>query len=101
MGKPSLGFLNPLLYSRGAAALNDITQGNNPGCGTLGFNVSLLVCHEWTAKYVSLKATKGWDPGKFFLGHAQASLLISLSYRSWNSEFPKTEGTGGKCVKFC
>jgi len=38
-GKPPLGFLNPLLYGAGAAGLNDITQGHNIGCGTLGFNV--------------------------------------------------------------
>ncbi|KAF7985173.1 hypothetical protein HWV62_7762 [Athelia sp. TMB] len=45
-GKAPLGFLNPLLYSAGGtAALTDITVGNNPGCGTKGFN-----------------ATKGWDP---------------------------------------
>jgi len=44
-GLPSLGFLNPLLYSGKAGnGFNDITVGNNPGCGTLGFN-----------------ATKGWD----------------------------------------
>ncbi|KAG1778851.1 peptidase S8/S53 domain-containing protein [Suillus placidus] len=43
--KTPLGFLNPLLYSTGYNALNDITDGNNPGCGTLGFN-----------------ATVGWDP---------------------------------------
>jgi len=44
-GKAPLGFLNPFLYSTGFAGLNDITAGNNPGCGTEGFN-----------------ATKGWDP---------------------------------------
>ncbi|OAX43341.1 subtilisin-like protein [Rhizopogon vinicolor AM-OR11-026] len=44
-GKTPLGFLNPFLYSSGYAALNDITEGNNPGCGTEGFN-----------------ATVGWDP---------------------------------------
>ncbi|KAG0697324.1 peptidase S8/S53 domain-containing protein [Suillus ampliporus] len=44
-GKASLGFLNPFLYSTGYKALNDIIQGNNPGCGTQGFN-----------------ATVGWDP---------------------------------------
>ncbi|KIK67673.1 hypothetical protein GYMLUDRAFT_787891 [Collybiopsis luxurians FD-317 M1] len=42
---PPLGFLNPLLYKKGIEALNDVTIGNNPGCGTNGFN-----------------ATKGWDP---------------------------------------
>ncbi|KAJ7806793.1 family S53 protease-like protein [Mycena olivaceomarginata] len=45
-GKPTLGFLNPLLYSAaGRAALNDIKTGNNPGCNTNGF-----------------PATTGWDP---------------------------------------
>lgn len=40
-GRPSLGFLNPLLYSKKvSAALNDITEGENLGCGTRGFNVS-------------------------------------------------------------
>jgi len=45
-GKSSLGFLNPLIYSKwlGTAALNDITQGSSAGCNTSGF-----------------PATKGWD----------------------------------------
>ncbi|PAV23333.1 subtilisin [Pyrrhoderma noxium] len=43
-GKPPLGFLNPALYSIGLSGLVDIKEGNNPGCGTPGFN-----------------ATKGWD----------------------------------------
>jgi tripeptidyl-peptidase I len=43
-GNQSLGFLNPLLYSN-PNAFNDITTGNNPGCGTNGFNASV-----------------GWDP---------------------------------------
>ena len=41
-GKSSLGFINPLVYSLGldhSGAFNDITTGNNPGCGTPGFNV--------------------------------------------------------------
>lgn len=44
-GKAPLGFLNPLLYAQGAAGLNDITSGSNPGCGTNGFT-----------------ARAGWDP---------------------------------------
>ncbi|KAG8698140.1 hypothetical protein FRC09_007404 [Ceratobasidium sp. 395] len=44
-GLPPLGFLNPWLYTLGRFGLNDITQGNNPGCNTPGFN-----------------ATAGWDP---------------------------------------
>lgn len=47
LGKPSLGFLNPRLYTDAnvRAALRDITSGSNPGCGTNGFT-----------------AQKGWDP---------------------------------------
>jgi len=72
-GKPPLGFLNPLLYSKGAAGLNDITTGNAPGCGTPGFN-----------------ATKGWDPvtglgtpdfqklKSIFLGYPLTNLLGGL-----------------------
>ncbi|KAH9923964.1 subtilisin-like protein [Epithele typhae] len=44
-GKSPLGFLNPLIYSTGAAGFNDITSGSNPGCGTNGFT-----------------ARAGWDP---------------------------------------
>ncbi|ESK88090.1 tripeptidyl peptidase a [Moniliophthora roreri MCA 2997] len=43
-GKSSLGFLNPLIYAN-PTAFNDITSGNNPGCGTNGFS-----------------ARAGWDP---------------------------------------
>ena len=45
-GQSPLGFLNPFLYSdEGQAALNDVTSGSNPGCGTDGF-----------------PAAEGWDP---------------------------------------
>ena len=44
-GKPSLGFLNPLLYAN-AAALNDVTTGSSSGCGFSGGG--------WPA-------TAGWD----------------------------------------
>lgn len=43
-GKPTVGFVNPLLYKH-PEVFNDITEGSNPGCGTDGF-----------------KASKGWDP---------------------------------------
>ncbi|KAJ7804163.1 family S53 protease [Mycena olivaceomarginata] len=37
-GKPTLGFLNPFLYSSaGRTALNDVMFGDNPGCATDGF----------------------------------------------------------------
>jgi len=45
-GKASLGWLNPWIYSaNGRTGWNDITTGNNPGCGTKGFF-----------------AAPGWDP---------------------------------------
>ncbi|KAJ7932752.1 subtilisin-like protein [Mycena leptocephala] len=42
--KSVLGFLNPWIYAN-PGAFNDITTGNNPGCGTTGF-----------------PAMAGWDP---------------------------------------
>ncbi|KAI9438861.1 peptidase S8/S53 domain-containing protein [Lactarius psammicola] len=44
-GRHPLGLLNPWLYSGGFLALNDVTRGSNPGCGTPGFS-----------------ATTEWDP---------------------------------------
>jgi len=43
-GKSPVGFLNPLIYEH-PEVFTDITAGNNPGCGTQGF-----------------QASKGWDP---------------------------------------
>ncbi|KAF2166680.1 hypothetical protein M409DRAFT_66650 [Zasmidium cellare ATCC 36951] len=43
-GKGPVGFINPVLYAH-PEALHDITSGNNPGCGTAGF-----------------EAVEGWDP---------------------------------------
>lgn len=43
-GKSSVGFINPTLYEH-PEVFNDITQGDNPGCGTTGFS-----------------AVPGWDP---------------------------------------
>ncbi|KAF9460533.1 peptidase S8/S53 domain-containing protein [Collybia nuda] len=44
-GKPSLGFINPLIYSSALNGFNDIVSGSNPGCNTNGFT-----------------SGKGWDP---------------------------------------
>ncbi|CDO69264.1 hypothetical protein BN946_scf185042.g166 [Trametes cinnabarina] len=60
-GKPAMGFLNPFLYSTGKSALNDITEGNNPGCGTNGF-----------------PAATGWDPVTG-LGTPDFNKLLALS----------------------
>ena len=46
VGKSPIGFINPTIYSQEfASAFNDITNGTNQGCGTVGFS-----------------AVKGWDP---------------------------------------
>ncbi|KAL9111665.1 MAG: hypothetical protein Q9227_003939 [Pyrenula ochraceoflavens] len=44
VGKKSVGFLNPVMY-RHPEAFRDVIEGNNPGCGTGGF-----------------EAVEGWDP---------------------------------------
>lgn len=43
-GKKPVGFVNPVLYAH-PEVFHDVTEGNNPGCGTKGF-----------------QAAKGWDP---------------------------------------
>ncbi|EMD37154.1 hypothetical protein CERSUDRAFT_84189 [Gelatoporia subvermispora B] len=46
LGKSPIGFINPTIYSTAFhGAFNDITNGTNPGCGTVGFS-----------------ARPGWDP---------------------------------------
>ncbi|KAK0755997.1 hypothetical protein N5P37_011466, partial [Trichoderma harzianum] len=44
IGKSTVGFINPTLYAN-PELMHDIVEGNNPGCGTNGFN-----------------ASTGWDP---------------------------------------
>ena len=63
VGKPRLGFLNPLLYSSaGAVAFTDIVSGNNPGCGTSGFPTDV-----------------GWDPVSIVLQSDQNLLYLRVS----------------------
>ena len=65
---PPLGFLNPLIYTIDTLSpqgFNDITSGNNPGCGTNGFNVSAVRSEKRSRNSLilgTLQATKGWDP---------------------------------------
>ncbi|OSX64776.1 hypothetical protein POSPLADRAFT_1044231 [Postia placenta MAD-698-R-SB12] len=46
-GRPTLGFLNPFLYTSGIAGLTDITTGSN------------LACSNYTTGFY---ASEGWDP---------------------------------------
>lgn len=43
-GKSSIGFINPVAYAH-PEVFNDVTEGTNQGCGTVGFS-----------------AAPGWDP---------------------------------------
>lgn len=60
---PPLGFLNPFLYSTGQAGLTDITVGNNPGCGTEGFNVSLSLLQKLYWYSCPFTGYNGMGPG--------------------------------------
>ncbi|KAI1812867.1 subtilisin-like protein [Poronia punctata] len=59
-GKPTLGFLNPLLYLN-PHALNDVVLGGSTGCDGHGrFNGTAN--GSPVIPYASFNATKGWDP---------------------------------------
>ncbi|KAE8453079.1 hypothetical protein EG329_012266 [Mollisiaceae sp. DMI_Dod_QoI] len=60
-GLPTLGFLNPWIYSTGKFGLNDITHGASTGCNgqkrfNNGANGSPII------PGASWNATEGWDP---------------------------------------
>jgi tripeptidyl-peptidase I len=58
-GKPSLGFLNPWIYSQGYKGLNDITKGGSSGCTGRDMYSGLPTPY---VPYASWNATEGWDP---------------------------------------
>ena len=69
-GRPPLGFLNPFIYSIGKSGFNDITVGNNPGCGTPGTllyfaSFRCIVIHTKSINFLGFNATIGWDPGTY------------------------------------
>jgi tripeptidyl-peptidase I len=66
-GKSTLGWLNPLLYSGGSKALNDITEGGSMGCN--GANSQYHKPEPAGAADVPgalWNATTGWDPATGF-----------------------------------
>ena len=66
-GKPTLGFVNPLLYSNASTGFNDIISGSNPGCGSTG-NPRLtsagvpLPCSVTYIIFPGFTAGIVWDP---------------------------------------
>lgn len=82
-GKPTLGFLNPFLYSTGYTALNDITEGGSYGCTGIDpqtggdvtqYGGQVIPGSHWNATGKSIEAPSffdrsdltssavGWDP---------------------------------------
>jgi hypothetical protein len=84
-GLPPLGFLNPLLYSsKISATFNDITIGNNPGCGTPGFNVRILI----SCVYVDLFA-RNTDNDSIGLGR------MGSDHWAWHAQLWEAQGSAG------
>jgi tripeptidyl-peptidase-1 len=61
-GKGPLGFINPLLYSIGYTALNDITGGGSVGCNGINGQTGAAIVGGGIVPYASWNATEGWDP---------------------------------------
>lgn len=76
-GLPTLGFLNPWIYTVGRLGLNDITTGAATGCNGLSrFNAApngspVIADAEW-------EAVQGWDPVTGY-GTPDFGKLLSLS----------------------
>ncbi|KAK4897124.1 Tripeptidyl-peptidase sed2 [Elasticomyces elasticus] len=58
-GKPTLGFLNPWIYSTAYKALNDVVLGGSRGCTGEDIYSGLPTPF---VPYASWNATPGWDP---------------------------------------
>lgn len=61
-GKPSLGFLNPLLYSGALKDFTDITAGSSIGCNGVNPQTGKKVPGGGIIPYAHWNATVGWDP---------------------------------------
>ncbi|EAW10825.1 S53 family peptidase [Aspergillus clavatus NRRL 1] len=61
-GKPTLGFLNPLLYSEGFKTFTDITAGASVGCDGTNPQSGKPVPGGGIIPYAHWNATAGWDP---------------------------------------
>ncbi|PWY88185.1 subtilisin-like protein [Aspergillus heteromorphus CBS 117.55] len=61
-GKPTLGYLNPLLYSEGYKALKDVTLGQSIGCNGTDPQSGETVPGAGIIPYAHWNATVGWDP---------------------------------------
>ena len=83
-GKASFGFLNPLLYSNLTTGFNDITSGNNPGCGTNGM-LELRSFSVFLTGFTGFTAKTGWDPVSMFLYGTKPLLTNYFKVTGWGS----------------
>lgn len=77
-GRPSLGFLNPWLYTIGFKGLTDITAGGSVGCTGINGQTGQPVPGASIIPYASWNATTGWDPVTG-LGVPNFQKLLSLA----------------------
>ncbi|KKK26637.1 tripeptidyl peptidase A [Aspergillus rambellii] len=61
-GRPTLGFLNPLLYAINYEGFNDITAGSSVGCDGTNPQSGDKVVGGGIIPYAHWNATEGWDP---------------------------------------
>ncbi|KAL2753756.1 hypothetical protein ACRALDRAFT_2126631 [Sodiomyces alcalophilus JCM 7366] len=61
-GLPTMGFINPWLYTRGFEALQDVTGGRASGCQGIDLQRGTRVPGAGIIPWASWNATPGWDP---------------------------------------
>lgn len=61
-GKPTLGFLNPWLYSSGFQSLADIVEGGTGGCEGVDYQSGQKIKGAPIIPFARWNATVGWDP---------------------------------------
>ncbi|KAI0202754.1 peptidase S8/S53 domain-containing protein [Astrocystis sublimbata] len=79
-GKPSMGFINPFLYSLEPNYLTDIVKGKAVGCNGYNMQTGMLIRDGGRIPWASWNATKGWDPVTGLgVPNFQKMLLAALS----------------------
>ncbi|KAI0546262.1 peptidase S8/S53 domain-containing protein [Xylaria curta] len=61
-GKPTMGFINPFLYSLESEHLIDIKDGNSVGCNGYNMQTGGLIRGGGKIPWASWNGTLGWDP---------------------------------------
>ncbi|KAI1128563.1 peptidase S8/S53 domain-containing protein [Nemania abortiva] len=61
-GKPTMGFINPFLYSLKSGLLRDVTAGKAVGCNGYNMQTGGLVRGGGKIPWASWNGTVGWDP---------------------------------------